>query len=137
MQIIGFERVLREKIIELWNYNIKSLYQIVDGNYISTDLFIYFRFWIISNGQVFYDKALHETDNLAELMPSKLIDTGEGFMYLADDAFIRKNGEDSGLEYPRDLSFDVDYDFGSYKMTGNYISPKDFKKKFPKLMKKY
>ena len=136
-QIVGFERVLREKVVELWNYNIKSLYQIIEGKYMSTDLFIYFRFWIISNGQDFYRIALNDTDNLFEFLPNRLNETGEGLMYIADYAFYRKNGKESGLKCPRDLSFDVDYDFGAYKMTGDYVNQKDFKTKFPKLIGKY
>ncbi|WP_075591130.1 DUF4240 domain-containing protein [Labilibacter marinus] len=136
-QIIGFERVLREKVIKLWDYNIKSLYQIIDGKYMSTDMFIYFRFWIISNGNEFYRTALIETDNLSKLLPQEIDIWGEGLMYVADDAFFRKNGKESKLKCPRDLSFDVDYDFGSYKMTGDYINPKNFKEKFPMLTDKY
>lgn len=46
-QIIGFERTLREKVIELWNYNVKSLYQIIYGEFISTDalIWVYIKKW--------------------------------------------------------------------------------------------
>jgi len=87
-QIVGFERTLREKIIELWNFNVKSLYQIIYGEYVSTDIFIYFRFWIVSNGQEFFQTALENTDELAE--KTIAYDDGEGLLYVADRAFILK-----------------------------------------------
>jgi hypothetical protein len=134
-QIIGFERTLREKVIELWNYDVKSLYQIMYGEYVSPDVFIYFRFWIVSNGQKFFQTALENPDELAEKI--NINDDGEGLLYVADDAFILKNCSSSELESPRDQSFDVDYDFGNYKMTGEYTEPDNFETKFPKLTKKF
>ena len=134
-QIVGFEMTVREKVIELWDYNIKSLYQIIYGDYVSTDVFIYFRFWIVSNGEEFYRIALRETDELAELVNSN--DDGEGLLYVADNAYLIRNGNSSGIELPRDQSFDVDYDFGNYKMTGTYIEPDDFEMEFPKLTAKF
>ena len=134
-QIVGFEMTLREKVIQLWDYKIKSLYQIIYGEYISTDAFIYFRFWIVSNGEKFFNKALRDTDELADKI--KYSDDGEGLIYVADNAFIKKNIELKELQLPRDQSFDVDYDFGNYKMTGTYIDPKNFEAQFPKLTKKF
>lgn len=134
-EIIDFERRIREKMIELWNYNVKSLYQIIYGNYFSTDGFIYFRFWIISNGKDFFIKSIYETDNLSEDIFKT--EDGEMLLVVADNAFKIKNMNRKIDKLPRDLSLDVDYDFGNYRMTGKYISPSDFKKHFPKLTRKF
>ncbi len=134
-QIVGFEMTLREKVVQLWDYNIKSLYQIMYGKYISTDLFIYFRFWIVSNGQEFFDSALTHTDELAPKI--EINEDGESLLYVADEAYMIKNGDNPELMPPRDQALEVDYDFGLYKMSGTYVAPKNFKKKFPKLSKKF
>jgi hypothetical protein len=136
-EIIGFEKRLREKMIELWNYNVKSLYQIILGNYFSTDGFIYFRLWIISNGKDFFYKSINDTDNLSEKISKSYDGDGEALLIVADNAFKIKNGNEKIEKLPRDLSLEVDYDFGKYKMTGIYISPSAFKKHFPKLTKKF
>lgn len=134
-EIIGFEATLREKVIELWSYKVKALYQILFGNYLSRDGFIYFRFWIISHGQEFYQLAITNPDKLAgRIQPSY---DGEKLMVVADEAFELKNGADAGLEMPRDAAHAVHYDFGNYRMTGPYISPDDFKKVFPLLSEKF
>jgi hypothetical protein len=134
-EIIDFEKILREKMIELWNYNVKSLYQIIYGNYLSTDGFIYFRFWLVSNGKDFFNKSIYETDNLSEEIFKT--EDGEMLLIVADNAFKIKNMNKKIDKLPRDVSLDVDYDFGNYKMTGRYISPANFKKHFPKLTRKF
>jgi hypothetical protein len=134
-KIVQFEKTLREKIIELLHHDIKSLYQIIYGDYISTDEFLYFRFWIISNGSKYFETALTSTDDLAEI--TEYNEDGESLMRIADEAFALKNGENSKLVFPRDQSGMVDYDLGNYKMAGTYTELKDFKNKFPKLSKKF
>lgn len=134
-EIIGFEATLREKVIELWSYKVKALYQILFGNYLSRDGFIYFRFWIISQGQEFYELAIVNPDKLAgRIQPSY---DGEMLMVVADKAFELKNGVDAGLEMPRDAAHAVHYDFGHYRMTGQYIAPGDFKNYFSLLLEKF
>ncbi len=134
-EIIGFEATLKEKVIELWDYNVKSLYQIVQDEYLSTDGFIYYRFWIVSNGRDFFQRATVNPDSLVDEIQATY--DGEGLMVVADNAFELKNGENTNLELPRDVTTAVHYDFGNYKMSGNYISPSEFKDKFPKLVKKF
>ncbi|MER2997970.1 DUF4240 domain-containing protein [Pontibacter populi] len=134
-EIIGFEATLKEKMIELWDYNLKSLYQIVQDEYVSTDGFIYYRFWIISNGKDFFQRALANPDLLADEIQATY--DGQGLMVVADNAFKLKNGANTNLELPRDVTTAVHYDFGNYRMSGDYISPSDFKDKFPKLVKKF
>lgn len=134
-EIIGFEATLNEKVLELWDYNVKSLYQIVQDEYLSTDGFIYYRFWIVSNGREFFQKAIADPDLLADALQATY--DGEGLMIVADNAFELKNGEITGLELPRDVTTAVHYDFGNYRMSGEYISPNEFKAKFPKLLEKF
>ena len=134
-QIVGFEMTLRQKVIALWDYRVKSLYQIIYGHYLSSDGFLYFRFWVISNGHSFYETVLEDTDEIANQIA--ITHNGEGLLVVADKAFLMKNGDATNLELPRDRAGEVDYDFGNYKMTGTYIGIEDFQKHFPKLTEKF
>jgi len=134
-KIIGFEMVLREKVIELLDFKIKSFYQILFGNYVSTDAFLYFRFWIISNGEKFMKESLNSPDNLANSIYKTF--EGETLLVVADFAFDKKNGIGNNKERPRDAAYLIDYDLGKYKMTGNYIDPANFDKIFPNLVAKF
>lgn len=134
-EIIGFEATLKEKVIALWDFNVKSLYQIVQDEYLSTDGFIYYRFWIVSKGRIFFQRAIADPDLLADEIYATY--DGEGLLYVTDNAFKLKNGANTDLELPRDVTIDVNYDFGNYRMSGNYIPPSKFKDRFPKLMEKF
>ena len=134
-EIVGFEATLKEKVIGLGHYNVKSLYQIIWGDYISTDNYLYFKFWIISNGKEFYHLAINDPDQLTDRI--EFTYDGERLMSVADFAFEVKNGADSGLELPRDRTHIVDYDFGNYKIAGSYIAPSEFMHRFPRLTKKF
>lgn len=134
--IVGFECTFTEKVVKLWNYNVKSLYQIINGKYISTDDFIYFRCYLISLGKEEFDKALSNPELLkATIDPSMW--AGEEMMLVADKAYQKKNNQLDEENCPRCVCTEVSYDFGSYKMTGEYVSPSDFENKYPQLTKRY
>lgn len=134
-QIVAFERTLRVKMVVLWDYNVKSVFQIIFGNYFAEEGFVDFRFWIISNGADFYDKILRNPEELADNM-IKAHD-GELLRHVADRAFELKNGRSHDLVFPREMAKEIDYDFGTYKMTGTYIALEDFGKQFPLLSDKF
>ncbi len=134
-QIAAFERTLREKMIVLWNYNVKSMFQIIFGEYIPDDGFVYFRLWIIANGQDFFNKAQENPELLADKI-SKVHD-GIEFIKVADRAFELKNGRRHGLVFPSDLARDIDYEEGVFRMSGTYIHPKEFDDKYPLLSDKF
>ncbi len=134
-EIIGFEATLKEKVIRLWDYKVKAFYQILFDEYLSTDGFIYFRFWIVSNGNDFYNMTLTNPDQLADEVQASY--EGERLMVVADDAFELKHGPNSGLKLPRDVTTEVSYDFGNYRMSGQYISLNELKDRFPRLVEKF
>jgi hypothetical protein len=134
--IIGFECTFRENVVKLWDYNVKSLYQIVNGEYVSTDEFIYFRCYLISLGKEEFDKALNDPEMLLTIIDPALW-KGERLLSVADDAYRRKTKSVDEDNCPRCICTDVSYDFGRYKMTGKYVSPDDFKNRYPRLTERY
>lgn len=134
--IVGFDCTLTENVVKLWNYNVKSLYQIVNGKYVSTDDFIYFRLYLISLGRDEFDRALNNPELLKTTIDPNLW-RGELLMSAADDAYQKKSAKVDDDGCPRCICTDVSYDFGGYKMTGEYVSPNDFENKYPQLTEKY
>jgi Protein of unknown function (DUF4240) len=134
--IVGFECTFTEKVVKLWDYNVKSLYQIINGRYLSTDDFIYFRCFLISLGKEEYDKALSNHSLLSTTIDPSMW-AGEEMMSVADKAYRMKKNKVDEENCPRCVCTEVNYDFGSYKMTGEYVSPEDFKTRYPQLMERY
>lgn len=134
--IVGFECTFTEKVVELWNYNVKSLYQIINGKFMSTDDFVYFRCYLISLGKEEFDKALGSPELLTETIDPSMW-AGEEMMSVADNSYGRKTEKFDEENCPRCVCTEVSYDFGSYRMTGEYVSPNDFKRKYPQLIEKY
>ena len=136
-EIVGFECAFREKMIVLWDYNIKSLYQITESNnYVSTDDFIYFRAYLISLGEEDYYKALTNTDSF-DYDVNRSYWSGEGMISVASKAYNKKHKKIDEDNYLGDIIYEVDYDFGNYKMTGAYVHPNDFGKRYKYLTEKY
>ena len=134
-EIVGFEKTFREEIIRSWDYNVKSLYQIIHGDYLSADGFLYFRCYLLSNGKDFYRSAANNPDKLAYKIEDNY--DGELMLYVADEAFELKNGKATKLARPRDKAIDISYDFGKYRMTGEYVGLEDFEDRYPNLTKKF
>ncbi|HTF17373.1 MAG TPA: DUF4240 domain-containing protein [Chryseolinea sp.] len=135
-RIVGFECTFVENVVKLWNYNIKSLYQIISGKYISTDDFIYFRCYLISLGKDEFDRAINSPELFATIVDPSMW-AGEEMMHVADIAYQKRTNKIDEEGCPRCVCTEVSYDFGSYKMTGEYVSPHDFEDKYPRLTERY
>ncbi|WP_157807242.1 DUF4240 domain-containing protein [Hymenobacter chitinivorans] len=136
--ILGFECRLREQLIREWNYNIKSLYQITNGSYVSTDDFIYFRAYLISCGADVVQAALQNPEQLT--IPLDRLDaSGEEMLQVAKNAYAQKHHTTGGPDphSPGEQPLAVDYDLGNYRMTGTYIAPADFDRYYPHLTARY
>lgn len=109
--------LLLQHVVKLWDYNAKSLYQIIDGKYISTDDFIYFRCYLTSLGKTEFYKVLHNPELLKAAIDRSLW-TGEEMMSVADYAYQKKSGTSGEMNCPKCVCTEVSYDFGSYKNDG-------------------
>ncbi len=100
---------LTDNVLKLWNYNVKSLYQIVNGKYVSTDDFIYFRLYLISLGKDEFDNALNNPEMLKTTIDPDLW-RGENLMSVDDDAYQKKTAKIDDDDCPRCVCTDVSYD---------------------------
>ncbi|MEX1014949.1 MAG: DUF4240 domain-containing protein [Candidatus Paceibacterota bacterium] len=109
-QIVEFEYRFREALSESARYNIMAAAKIIN-DYVSDDSFLYFRCRLIAEGKELFYNAIENPEVIAENNIQELEFGGEEMLYVADQTFIKRFGEDTDKELPRDLTFDyLNYD---------------------------
>lgn len=132
--IIGFEFTFREMLAKSRHYNILAAVKIIEG-YVNDDSFLYFRCRILAEGKNFYFKVIENPDYIAD-NPIRDID-GELMLSIADKAYIKKFGEVTDKELPREMALSFE-DYDEVKeISGESWEENDLSKKYPKLWKKY
>jgi len=88
-KIMGFEEVLSQKLHALdgleYAQEIGEDWAYQEGNYFSTDLFLYARCCVVANGQEFYESVLKNP----KLMPKEI--DFEPLLYISSKAYRLKN----------------------------------------------
>ena len=136
-EIIGFESILREKIIELYHYDIIAAQKIIEG-YVSDDSFLYFRCWLISQGQNIFKQTLNNPDYLADIVEKNRIYDLEDLLYVTTIAFEKKTGRKEDENFPRDIcdKKGLNYDLVFSPPKGDDWEEKNLPIRFPKLFNK-
>lgn len=136
-QIVSFECILRELLLEADHFNIIAAQKILDG-YVSDDTYLYFRCWLVAQGETVFTNALHNSDTLASV-----IDDGyqnfEALLYVATTAFEKQTGKTEEDEtFPRNIAAaqGLNYDFDS-ETKGEDWTENQLPKMLPKLWKKF
>ena len=135
-EIMGFECTFREKVIELWDYKVKGLYQIIEGEHVSKNDLIYFRCYLISLGKDAFETALKKTDQLS-IHIDRTHWSGKEMITVADFAYQKKYPQFEESKLPSKVGRAVDYESGAYKMTGRYIPLAAYETIFPNLTSTY
>ncbi|MBD2714174.1 DUF4240 domain-containing protein [Microvirga sp. STR05] len=136
-QIVAFECRLRECLLEADHFNIIAAQKIIDG-YVSDDTYLYFRCWLIGQGETVFTNALQNADSLASVMDEGYQDFEE-LLYVATKAFEQRTGKtDEDDTFPRSIASEqgLDYDFGS-ETKGEDWTENQLPKMLPKLWKKF
>lgn len=136
-QIIGFECLLREYLIEADHYNIIAAQKIIDG-YVSDDPYLYFRCWLIGQGEAVFTTALATPDSLASVIEDPY-QSFEELLYVATTAFAKHTGREEDDEtFPRAVASarGLNYDFGS-ETKGEDWTESQLPKMLPKLWKRF
>lgn len=139
-EITGFELTLRHFIIEADDYGLMGAQKIIDG-YVTDDPWLYFRCWLIGQGEAVYRAALQHPDSLVAVIPGPYECDFESLLYVATAAYARQTGrpEDDDETWPRAVAQrqGLDYDFGAPPTTGDDWEEEDLPKLLPKLWKKF
>ncbi|SHJ19464.1 DUF4240 domain-containing protein [Flavobacterium terrae] len=134
-QIIEFEKIFRELVIEADDFKIMAAQKVIEG-YVSDDSYLYFRCWLIGKGEKIYTETLKNPEFLAENINQDEETYFEGLMYVATSAYQKKTSKKEEDEtFPRTVCIEkgLDYDFGAPPTKGTDWREEDLPKTYPKL----
>lgn len=135
-EIIDFEFRFREALVFSSSYEIMAASKIIIG-YVSDDSFLYFRCRLIAEGKDFFYNANNNPDCIAENDIQDLEYEGEEMLYISDNAFVLKFGEDTNKDLPRDAANEyIDYNNWN-DIKGEDWDENELPLKYPKLWSKY
>lgn len=136
--IITFEYLLRQQLEEADDFNIMAAAKIMEGS-VTDDSYIYFRCWLISQGEKVFTEAIRNPDTLAQLETDDSTTDFEPLLYVTTAAYKVKTGqqkEDDSFPRAKAAERGLSYDFGSHTK-GNDWTPEQLSTLLPKLWAKY
>jgi hypothetical protein len=137
-QIKDFEIIFRQLILESDDFKIMAAEKVIEG-WVTDDPYLYFRCWLIGQGQKTFEETLKDPDYLANIV-SKGTDTNfEDLMYIATTAYSQKTGREEDETFPRDAAIDkgLDYNFGAPPTKGVDWTEDQLPKLYPRLWAKF
>lgn len=137
-EIKEFEIIFRKLIIEADDFKVMAAQKIIQ-RWVSDDSYLYFRCWLIGQGQKTFEETLKNPDYLANIV-SKSTDTSfEELMYIATKAYSKITGKEEDETFPRDVAREkgLDYDFGAPPTKGSDWTVEQLPKLYPLLWAKY
>ena len=104
-EILDFDLIFRQKHEDAYTWDLWAAAYTIEGG-CSDDGFDYFRAWLIFRGKEVFEKALANSDSLAELDRDALEDTEEAeeFNYITADAYEEVSGVE-GLDIMDDPNY--------------------------------
>ncbi len=138
-QIIQFEVILRELIIEADEYGVMAVLKIIELS-VTDDPWIYFRCWLIGQGENCFYETLKEPDSITDKVDENTYPDFEALLYVATDAYkikTKKITEDD--TFPRHVAYQMglDYDFLAPPTKGEDWETEDLPKICPNLWAKF
>ncbi|ABQ06694.1 DUF4240 domain-containing protein [Flavobacterium johnsoniae] len=134
-QIIEFEIILRQLIIQADDFKIMGAQKIIEG-YVSDDSYLYFRCWLIGKGEEIYKETIRNPDVLSDSISREDEFDFEELLYVSTKAYKIKTGKiEEDATFPRDVAYlkGLDYDFGAPPTKGVDWKEEDLPVTYPKL----
>lgn len=91
-EILAFDRMFRQLLNDAYRWDLWGAAYIINGG-CSDDSFEYFRCWLISQGQRFYDESLADPESLAGRAEEGGHEEAESLLYAAADAYEVETGK--------------------------------------------
>ena len=141
-QIVEFELIFRQLIIDADDFKVIAAEKIIEG-WVSDDSYLYFRCWLIGQGEKTFTETLKNPDFLADIVNKQTETNFEELMYVTTTAFEQKAGkkedDDKDDSFPRNFAFKkgIDYDFGAPPTKGTDWTTEQLPKLYPKLWAKF
>ncbi|MCC2547319.1 DUF4240 domain-containing protein [Hymenobacter sp. BT175] len=135
-QIIEFECRLREYLVEADDFTVMAALKIIDG-YVSDDNYLYFRCWLIGQGEALFAAVLQAPDTLAGVMTEPYQEFEE-LLYVTTTAFAELTGKEEDETFPREAAAARGFDYESAAGTkGDDWNEEQLPKMLPRLWKKF
>jgi len=136
--IIDFECLLRERIIECDNYDLIAALKIISGG-VSDDSYLYLRCWLIGKGRRIFESALRQADSISDALGDAEVPDFEGLLYVATKAYEINTGKKEDSTFPRGvcLARGLDYDFHAPPTKGTDFRDDELPRRCPRLWKRF
>lgn len=134
--IVEFEKLLRQTLQQADDYQVMAALKIIQG-WVTDDSYLYFRCWLIGQGQATFLAALKNPESLVEKADKGSFPSFESLLSVADEAYSKKTGKTEEDEsYPRYQAFEqgVEYDSNT---TGTDWTEEQLPSLYPKLWSKF
>jgi hypothetical protein len=133
-QIIEFEIILRQLLLEADDYKVMAAQKIIQGS-VTDDSYLYFRGWLIGQGEKTFTETINNPDYLASSIDKNVDTEFELLLYVATTAYQNKTGKDEDETFPREVAISkgLDYDFEVPPTKGTDWKSEDLPKLYPKL----
>ncbi|TAE18086.1 MAG: DUF4240 domain-containing protein [Bacteroidetes bacterium] len=138
-QIIKFEVILRELITEADEYGVMAILKIMEG-WVTDDSWIYFRCWLIGQGEQTFYETLKEPDSIANKVDKNTNFEFEELLYVATDAYkVKTNKTVEDDTFPRYIASEMglEYDVLAPPTKGEEWESEDVPKICPNLWAKF
>jgi hypothetical protein len=138
-EIVEFEIIFRQLVIEADDFKVMAAEKIIQG-WVTDDPYLYFRCWLIGQGEKTFTETLKNPDYLADLVDKQTSSDFEELMYVATTAFEQKTGKkEEDDRFPRSITIKkgLDYDFGAPPTKGIDWTTEQLPKLYPKLWTKF
>jgi len=142
VEIVEFEIIFETLIAKADDYKIMAAEKIMTGS-VTDDSYIYFRCWLIMQGEKVFEEALINPESLADLYSKDDLSSFdcESLMYVADKAYTIKTGRDAYNDDngPRNVAYDkgLSYDSPAQPTKGTDWKAEELPKMYPKLWAKF
>lgn len=136
--IVEFECLLRQIIIDADDFKVMAAEKIIEGS-VSDDSFLYFRCWLIGQGEQIFTEALRNPDSLSTIVTEETTTDFELLLYVATQTYQYQTGKGKEDDsFPRNVAAKrgLDYDFGS-QTKGQDWTPEQLPMLLPKLWGKF
>jgi len=138
-EIIEFEKIFRTLVFEANDFKVMAANKIIDG-WVGDDPYLYFRCWLIAQGERTFNETLKNPDYLADVVDKRTDASFEDLMYVSTIAFQQSTGkEEEDDRFPRCVAIDagLDYDFAAPPTTGIDWTNEQLPILYPKLWAKF
>lgn len=139
--IVDFEIILRQLIDEADHYQVMAAQKIING-WVTDDSFLYFRCWLIAQGEYVFYSTLKNADFLADIVMDSQDTNFKELLSVSTSAYQIKSGkQEEDDTFPRAVAVekhsDLDYNFGGSGTKGEEWEKEDLPKLFPRLSARF